>query len=751
MLEITKSALNELDALTPKVNSITETIVRAIPYTTVQERMKATVAVSQITHFASQFKRNIELPEGTLVPVNSIAFIIKGSGYGGDSSVKAAKKCFKPGFEMIEDERKRQVVKQAIKLAAEAGEEPATEYAIYRPYMKPIPPIDVMVTPEPGLIQHLNDIGDLDLSAPQLYSGEFSDELAYNPDMMTNIKVLSELYDTGDKEAKYTKGIEFRSKSISGQSVSALFVGSPGHILYDETTKKKFHVAFMSKLARRSWFCYVPDRIPEPQFTSVIEMLKYEEDIETQAKQARAAILDLVKQVTKYNIASSGKNLKLSEEAYNLFKIYKRYNSELVESSYNPDSTSALIRRHLQWKSLKLAGAFAILDMSDTIKARHYIEAMQFAELLDKDMEQFEYDLNKAAHERFSDFIRTQVDNETHKAIVNIHDIKKQGYLYNVSRPKLHELVILCSGYDASGIYSIVNEGGAIQYEPIIKTEVIGISFKPTDNTALNAAVEAGDKDAISEAKQKIAAASAYGFEVVDTTFAQLSSLLEGDFAYSPFKFRNGTRGKDNILGGTKWLVLDVDDSLLSASEAHFMLSDINHHIALSSDPNNDYKFRVLIELDSPVELTPIAWKHFYLEIASDLALKVDPLPQSQIFFSYADRPILSVVDASPLEIRTYAMNAKERAATKDLSASTLTSPQKRSMLADPLSTFHYLFDADDGTGSRAMYRAARHAQDLGATYEEISNLLTDANNYWISPMPKDRFNKILKQVESLF
>jgi hypothetical protein len=49
------------------------------------------------------------------------------------------------------------------------------------------------------------------------------------------------------------------------------------------------------------------------------------------------------------------------------------------------------------------------------------------------------------------------------------------------------------------------------------------------------------------------------------------------------------------------------------------------------------------------------------------------------------------------------------------------------------------------------MYRAARHAQDLGATYEEISNLLTDANNYWISPMPKDRFNKILKQVESLF
>jgi hypothetical protein len=71
--------------------------------------------------------------------------------------------------------------------------------------------------------------------------------------MLENIKILSEIYDTGDKEVKYTKGIEHRSKAINGQPVSALFVGSPGHILYDEATKKKFHIAFMSKLARRAW------------------------------------------------------------------------------------------------------------------------------------------------------------------------------------------------------------------------------------------------------------------------------------------------------------------------------------------------------------------------------------------------------------------------------------------------------------------------------------------------------------------
>jgi hypothetical protein len=123
-----------------------------------------------------------------------------------------------------------------------------------------------MPTTGPGLIQHINDIGDIGLGAGFMYSGEFSDELAYNQDMVENIKTLSEIYDTGDKEVKYTKSVEFRSKAITGQPVSALFVGSPGHILYDEATKKKFHIAFMSKLARRSWFCYAPDKIDEQVF-----------------------------------------------------------------------------------------------------------------------------------------------------------------------------------------------------------------------------------------------------------------------------------------------------------------------------------------------------------------------------------------------------------------------------------------------------------------------------------------------------
>jgi hypothetical protein len=177
---------------------------------------------------------------------------------------------------------------------------------------------------------------------------------------------------------------------------------------------------------------------------------------------------------------------------------------------------------------------------------------------------------------------------------------------------------------------------------------------------------------------------------------------------------------------------------------------DINHHVALSSDPNNDYKFRVLIELDSVVELSPIAWKHFYLAIADDLAIKADPLPQSQIFFSYADRPVLSHLDAEPLAVRDYVMTANEKALAKSEPAK-ITSSAKQALLDNPLSTFAYAYEAPFGSGSRNLIRAAMHAKDLGAGTDYVQNLLSDINSWWEAPMEPSRFEKILSQAARMF
>lgn len=170
MLDITKQALDKHNALTPSLNSHIQRIVNAIPYN-VNDRMKAVIAVSQLTSFASQFRRNILLWDDTSVPINAISFVVTGSGEGKDSSVKAARKCFTSGYEAILNARYSAAVQNAIRLAAECGDEPSTEYEIYKAYLKPLPPIDIMPTTGPGLIQHINDIGEHAITSGYLYSG----------------------------------------------------------------------------------------------------------------------------------------------------------------------------------------------------------------------------------------------------------------------------------------------------------------------------------------------------------------------------------------------------------------------------------------------------------------------------------------------------------------------------------------------------------------------------------------------------
>lgn len=248
MLDVLRNELAQHGAFQEPSHVFVEALTRTIPFSTVPKKMKIIFALSHLSQYSAQFKRNIKIWDGAEVPTNNISFVIADSGANKDSSNSKVKKCFKNGYNRIHEFVTEVVTEEAIAAATRAGEDTPEEYLIYREYMKPIPPVFMTFTTAPGLVQHINDIGDLPALAGAIYTGELSDELAHNPHALENIKVISEVFDTGDKEATYTKGVEFRSKEISGQSVSALLVSSPGHILYDEATKKKFHIAFMLSL-----------------------------------------------------------------------------------------------------------------------------------------------------------------------------------------------------------------------------------------------------------------------------------------------------------------------------------------------------------------------------------------------------------------------------------------------------------------------------------------------------------------------
>lgn len=173
ILDITRSELEQCDALSPKINTHIRHISEAISDPRIPMTMKSVISATQLIVFASQFRRNILLWDNTLVPVNTISFCIAGSGMGKDSAVHASRKCFKSGYDLVLETRKAAEIKRAIKIAIANDEDPeqAKIEEIYKKYLRPLPPIDVMPTTGPGLIQHINDTSDLELTSCFLYTG----------------------------------------------------------------------------------------------------------------------------------------------------------------------------------------------------------------------------------------------------------------------------------------------------------------------------------------------------------------------------------------------------------------------------------------------------------------------------------------------------------------------------------------------------------------------------------------------------
>ena len=746
VLEQTKQTLNDLNAFSSELPPIVDLVVKSIPINNIPDKMKLIIAVSEIVSFASQFRRNIWHWDGFELPVNATSFVIAGSGAGKDSAVKAARRCFALANGIITDARKELAKKEAISLASEAGETPPYEFEKYKKFYVTPPPALIAPTTPQGLIQHLNDIALLPLAAGTIYAGELGDELATNANMLEIIKIIAEVFDTGDKEVVYTKGKEFRSKEISAMPLNALLVGSPKYILFDYAVRKKFLIAFESKLARRSFFCYAPKPSPKVDNVPLADLLREERELTAFAASYKEKVSAGVMQVANYNIRKQNEVLQVQDNVQDLFNIYKLYNDRLSDTISHKYPLSKLVRQHLQWKALKLSGAFAILEESDVITQEHYLSAIRFCEALDSDMMLFEQDLVKEQYEVFSDYMQNNCENG--ELFLSLHELRKSGHIATQGShlAKMKELTHLASSYDQNGIYTYNDSG--ITYKAVIKIDELSLSYKPVDNSRIEKAVlEDADPAIISKEKTFVAASATSGFSPVSVTFADLTNLLIDDNAYSPFLFEGNTRGADNIISGTKFVVLDIDKSDITFEEAHYILQDINHHIAQTSDVRNPFKFRILLELDSIVDVTSQVWKHFYLSIAKSLALNADPLPQSQVFFSYKNRPILSVIDKSPISVRDHLMLAYDKVNEKTVTERPLTSPQKKALLDDELTTFSYAFECVDN-GSLNLIRAAKHARDLGMTNEDIIELIHRINEYWIYPLDATRLqNTIISQI----
>lgn len=726
MLDMLEKEINSLNLFEGNMPEIVTAIADSIPSQTIPYRMKIALAISEIMLFISQFRINIEHWNGSIIPINSIMFCIAKSGASKDSSINAARKCFAGGYKHINDVRDEAAVDRAIELAREAGSDVPHLFSQYKDFYTAPNPLFVGISTTEGFIQHLNDLSNDTIGAGYIYSGEIGQELATNANSTENIKVLAELYDEGNKEVKIIKARENQSKEVKNLPVSALFMGSQDNLLYDDAIKRKFKTEFTTKLARRSFFIFANENIFNTVFPSITEMYKAEREIEDTAINSRIEVAEYIEDLTKDTlIGLANSTIKISEEVRDLFALYKKYNEETSNTIDGQYPIAKLTRAHLQWKALKLSGALALIQESTSIELEHYKAAIEFVELINNDVFLFEKELVKEPYELLADYVRLYAVDRTYT--ISLHNLRKLGFIPMKGQSDTHmkELVKLANSYDEQGSYTLNKD--TIVFKELEKTDSVILSFLPCTGT-----------------KQQRACKCNEGFQYEELVFSDLQNMLEGDYAYSPFKFLNGVRGKDNIASGCKWIVLDIDTSEITDNEAHILLSDINHFIVRTSNKDNANKFRVLIELDVEVDIPDIQWKPFISAITTDLGLIADGLPKSQIFFSYSDRDILSVTDGEPLATKQY-LNA---IASIDTTLPKL--PNRKTctaMLEDPLTTFERAFNAKDGEGRRKLIWAARYARELGCDKEYALNLIKQITSYWVGKFPDHDLEVMLNQI----
>ncbi|MCP4489798.1 MAG: hypothetical protein GY820_21145 [Gammaproteobacteria bacterium] len=696
-----------------------DTIAGEVPF-----KLKLAITLSELITFSSHLRKPIELFDGTLVPTNAIVFALSASGTSKDKSLNALRKSLTTGYEELSEYRKEYAREKAEKLAVLEGE--GAEH--WQKFYSPPKPLQTGLGTVEGLMHHFADIAENPIGAGSIMTSEIGSELQNNGSITDIIKTISVAYDLGNIPPKIVKSHENQTGEIKNLPVNALFFGSQEALLFNNEIKSKFKMVFNTQLARRSIFTFTPEQPIQLDITSIDELYEMKEKERERVLLAQKTLNELTSHLVEN---TSRKPLQITDDASKLFDIYLEYNNIVSEEMNNKYQISKLSRKHKQWLALKLAGSYSILNGNEAINEKTYAYAINTVEYLSPNLADFERELVKEPYEQLSDMCRYKAQDG--EFFLSLHELRKLSYIVGTgaSKSKVEEICVLANSYDENGSY-ITQEGG-IQYKEMVKTNIVGVSYKIFGVDMEGQAL----KDYMSRNCSE-------GYEFYETNFNELEILLEENAAYSSFQFIDGIRNKGNLVGGTKFVILDVDKSQITDDEVHTLLNTYNHYVVRTSDPDNEFKYRVILELDSVITVDERTWKYFIQEIATELGLVIDVLPQSQIFLSFKGRTVLSQMEGQPLKTKYLLEQAAIRQQNKPKPTKSLPQTVKTEQLSDPQETFGYAFAAEPGERSVCMYRALAHAIDLGADGDYLRHLADEINGSWMDPMDDARLTRTL-------
>jgi len=656
----------------------------------VPDSMARAIANFTMSSFIGHFHTKLELAPDNRVPLNTIGFILAKSGARKTSSVTRLEKTIQPGLDVINGWR----------------DVKAQEFALRNDLPVPkLNPLSNALATEAGMIKRLNDFKKEGLGLPSMFVDEISTELATNQDLVPNIKLIAQLFDEGNMKSKPLKDSENQSDEVVGMGMSALFIGSEYGILEDEGILEKFNLEFISKLSRRCFFVYPEFEDGTEEVENIDILLEQIKKSKTESVDVQMEVGGLTQKIALALVKNDLNIIHMTEETERANEIYKIYCEE--KSKLLAKEQLVLEQQHRHWKALKLAGVYALFNLHSKIQLEDLKEAIFAVESIADDLSRFLVKAERMSYEKLVDhFMEGQ-------SSLNVHEVVKRKWIKHIR--ELDDLIRTANS-KLRGI-------GKIE---VIEEEIKYEEFKVTEGVACSYKVCTGTKD---ERRYKVKD----GYKHSRAAFEGMAKILSNDTAYCAFEFRDGIRGRENIIGGCDFLVLDIDDTDISDTECSDFLADYNHIVCRTSDKANPYKYRIVLSTDIQINVTNEQWPMLMKNVASHIGMEIDILPKAQIFFGYADRNPIVNTDGEDFPVSELISSLREPEAT----IAKLPKEQLSKAWENRLQLFEWFYNSAQegdptahGHTHNTLWMATRNMAERGLDFETSLAIMWDIHEF---------------------
>lgn len=559
-----------------------------------------TIVAHFIGKVASNMRATVETKDRGSIPINIYALCLSPSGTGKGYSVNILeneilnsfrRKFTEETFPEIADAK---LWDMANERALRSGTEPEEEKDKLDSQFKSSG--EFPFTFDSGTVPAVKQLREKLLMAEAGAISFAVDEIGSN--LINSTELLNtylELYDQGQVKMKLVKNTaeNVRAKELEGKTpANMMLFGTPTKLLDGHITENTFYEFLEAGYARRCFFAW--GRPSQKAYNTMTP----EEAYAQLSSQANNSTIEKWRDFFQDLAQPTCFNWKVEvpdDVAIELIR-YKFECERLADLMPEHEAIGKAEISHRYFKALKLAGAYAFIDMSPIMTMEHLYQAIKLAE---ESGQAFDAILTREkSYVKLAKFIADAGSDVTHA------DLHEALPFYKTGNAARNEMMSLATAW------------GYKNHIIIKKTFVDGIEFF---------AGESLEETNLDELRVSYSDHAAYNYMNDLAPFSNLSQLITApNHHFLNHHLSTSHRLKENIVSGFNMLVFDVDGTI-SLDSARELLEEYTYLIyTTKSHTESDNRFRLVIPTNYIVELDDEDYKDCINSILSWLPFEAD-------------------------------------------------------------------------------------------------------------------------------